>query len=109
MTPTDPYGNPLPYPGDPGFPPMGPPDTGGPTSANVGSENDVIREAIRLLNLFLQLSQDDVKIARVQKIIASLSDLLAKDRQLKDKVSGIRPEDRATGELMAGLGLGGAA
>lgn len=104
MTPIDAFGNPLPYPGDPGF---AGPSPG--TSENVGSENDLLREAVRILSTFLQVSNDDVKIARVQKIIASLSDLLAKDRQVKDKASGITPESRATGELMAGLGFGGVA
>lgn len=102
MSPIDLTGAPLPYPGDPGF--AGPPDTGGPTSSNVGSENDIIREAIRVLYTFLEVSQDDVAIQKVQKVIAGLSDILAKARQVRDKASGITPEQRESGRLLAGLG-----
>jgi hypothetical protein len=74
----------LPY-GDEGGAPMGPPQGGG------GSPAEIIREILQVADQYRQAEQDDEDLAVMAKIIAQLQTLLAKQQKEADQALGVGP------------------
>lgn len=77
-------------PGAPTAPPTGPPAPS-VTSKPDGSNADNIRQAIELLNQYMNEEEDDEDLALVSKIQADLQKLLANNSKLADQAMGLGP------------------
>jgi hypothetical protein len=75
---------------------MGPGGPGAPEAPQFQSPADAIRDIFEYVrnHPYLQMETDDADLAQINKIISSLSDLLAKNQKQAEAALGIGPAQK---------------